>query len=174
MKDYAGKVKRSHIIVCFSVFFVVLILIFLTFSGCAEPEPPSRFIQLLELMPIDAGDDSGFYLIDYEKFWEQLGITMTGPDNQPIGLEEFFEAVENSLYENSTKFNALYYFSHQTGGGRYMFVSTIQDKYIGYGFPDVYAEINNMNGELDFPYLLLKTRDAPPRHHSSRNRKLRL
>ncbi len=131
----------------YAVILVGLILFVPVAGGCTEKsDQENTFIELLKLLPASAKESGGFALINYKLLRQANGISLYTLDNHRISRGDFLEAILSMDREGRlVDITALSFSSYYTGWDRYMFVSSIQDEYIGYNITDIDAEINNIN-----------------------------
>jgi hypothetical protein len=116
------------------------------FLGCAN-KSENRFLDLLELIPRSDIEDECFFLIDYEKIWKRNGIEFPEDVTEPDDIYNIIS--RSSLVDVDNLDNYAFFFSSRyTGWGDYIKLTPnndfyIQHKYMGYGIPNVAAEINN-------------------------------
>jgi hypothetical protein len=125
-----------------------LILIVPLSGGCSgeNSEEDNRFIELLKLLPATAKDDGCFALVDYERIWQENGISLQTQDGQKISREEFFNILKTKFKDpdNFIGMSAFVLSSYQAGWSHYLLQFPMQDKYVGYDLTDIKAEINTV------------------------------
>jgi hypothetical protein len=115
------------------VIILSLVLIVPVFSGCSGTATSNTFIELLNLVPVDAASGDGpiyFTLADHTSFYKDTGITFSTP--------------EELIYIMNTEFSTLWhvvYGEYITGYGSDMDRSTIRKEYVGYDITCIDAEI---------------------------------
>ena len=127
----------------------ILALILLIFGGCSGGDSSNRFSELLKLIPAELETEAAvllskqsyfaefpIILIDYESILEDKNISLNKPNGETVTFEEYINLLR---YDEVIK--NLPAGSDITGYGRYALVGTIKDKYVGYDFTCVDAEI---------------------------------
>ena len=125
----------------YALVIFALVLVFPLFYGCSGGSQTSnRFHELLGLIPSDVDISSApIFLNDYASFWEDNGISLVELDEQSIT----FQGLIDLILEKDNLFTrmSLVQGSDITGWGRYASQELIQDKYVGYSFASINAEI---------------------------------
>jgi hypothetical protein len=124
-----------------SIPYAVIIVLVLAFSfiyGCSGDSASSNsFNELLKLVPSNVDmSQTPLILIDYSSFYEDNDISLTTADGQPISFQEYIELLQEKQLLTSAPIG-----SYITGYGRFAVTGPIRDKYVGYNFTDVDAEI---------------------------------
>jgi hypothetical protein len=139
-----------HKLVCFLLMLGVLISV-VPFSGCASKngvdaiDQNDRFTQLLSLLPSTAIDAGGFVLVDYDKCFQDIGISRFNNNDKPITFEEFDKLVVAVLDEGYTgKLDFLGLGNFYTGYGGVGPRSPIALENTGYDFTSVDVEIQSI------------------------------
>jgi hypothetical protein len=117
--------------------FSLIVLLFPISNGCSGANStstaPNTFIKLLGMVPPEAAQPNHpilVTLINYASLYKDEGITFTS-------LDEFLDkAGKNEIIARLTGMG-----SETTGYGNYTDKSTIQEKYVGYNFTNIDAEI---------------------------------
>jgi hypothetical protein len=116
---------------------LMLALILLIFGGCSGGDSSNRFSELLKLIPSEEPyNKAPMMLFDYASYREDKNISFSTSSNN---TEVFIDFLEESL-----QYDLGYLLSGGsfiTGYGRYALEGTINDKYVGYDFTCVDAEI---------------------------------
>jgi hypothetical protein len=124
-----------RLITCIPVIISPVIVSCLIY-GCSGDDSLNRFHQLLELIPSEYKDTpEALLLTDLASYYEDYGISLTGPDGKPITLEEYVDLIR----ENEIRI--VMGGSDITGFGRQAMSGTAQANYVGYDFTNLDAEI---------------------------------
>jgi hypothetical protein len=118
---------------------LALVLIFPIICNCSGPDESDRFLQLLKLVPSELKDSLEIMpitLIDLASYYEDYNIPLTDSEGNTVTLEEYVEYIR----ENEIRL-VLGGSSFITGWGQYAESMLIQDKYLGYDFTNLDAEI---------------------------------
>ncbi len=122
--------------------FVILafVLVFLLAGDCSGPDKSNRLHELLKLIPADADlTDSLIIINDYASCFEDYGISLVELDKQSITFQGFIDLIREKEIEVAGI--GIVIGSYITGWGKYASHGTIQDKYVGYSFTSIDAEI---------------------------------
>ena len=124
---------------------LTLVLVFPLFGGCSgDSQSSNRFHELLKLVPSELNDSPELLLLfDYASFQEDFNISLTTTDNQPIAFLDYYKQLSQGII-------GIWLMGHEiTGYGRWAETGTIKDKYVGYNFTDVEAEIRTGTPPID-------------------------
>lgn len=122
-----------------AIVIINLVLVFPFVYGCSgDSESSNPFHKLLGLIPREVDvSRAPIYLIDYASFYKDNNISLTTADNRPVSIQEFIDLIR----DKELQFAPMGLGSHITGFGKYAMTSNIKDRYVGYNFTDVDAEI---------------------------------
>lgn len=90
---------------------------------------------MLKLVPAELKDTGLITLIDYDSYRQENEVSLTNSEGEPISFEDYIDLVL------SDKVGRYMIGSNITGYGKYALTSPINDKYVGYNFTDIDAEI---------------------------------
>ncbi len=122
----------------YALVIIALVIIFPALYGCSgDSESSNRFHELLKLIPSGVEvSPMPLVLTDLASYYEDYNISLTDSEGQPITFEKYTDIIR----ENEIRL-AMGGSSFITGWGQYAESGTIQDKYLGYDFTSLDAEI---------------------------------
>jgi hypothetical protein len=130
-------------------FLLMLICIILPLSfpvGCNKTSTPNHFSQLLSLLPASAKDRGGFILIDYEKFFQDIGVSFDITGDTEMNREELKIIMEEKRAQGQNEILfPIVLGSYYTGHEQYILTSPITIENVGYDFSFDKAEIQNIS-----------------------------
>ncbi len=130
--------KLLRRLIPFVLVITALVIAFSALAGCSGEDKTNRFNELLGLIPADVDISyAPIILIDYASFYEDNGISLVELDEQSISIQGFIDLI----LERELQLQLLALGSDITGYGRYAVTGTINDKYVGYSFTNIDAEI---------------------------------
>jgi hypothetical protein len=129
--------KSLPIAFLYLLVIITLVPLFFLSGGCSGEGSSNNFHKLLELIPSDSYyAEYPMILFNHASYLADKNISLTKPNGDPVTFEEYIElmnqdAVGMWLTNGSTI----------TGYGQYALAMTIENKYVGYDFKCIDAEL---------------------------------
>lgn len=123
----------------YTLVVLALVIVFTLVYGCSGVDESNRFHQLLKLVPSEFKDTLEIVpitLVDLASYYEDYNIPLTDSEGNPITIEEYIDYIR----ENEIRL-VVGGSSFITGWGQHAVEGTIRDKYLGYNFTNLDAEI---------------------------------
>jgi len=129
--------KYLRRLIPYTLVITTLVIVFPLLCGCSGEDNSNRFLRLLKLIPSELKDSpEPLLLTDLASYYEDYDISLTDSEGNPITFEEYFEIIKEKSIRIPVGGS-----SYITGYGKYAMSGPIQDKYLGYDFTRLDAEI---------------------------------
>ena len=85
----------------FIAIIVCLVLVVPVVGGCSKTEDENTFMKLLSMLPSTAKDGGGIAIIDYQRLWQENGISFYTSDNEKMSdrpMGNVMKQIKNEEY----------------------------------------------------------------------------